>query len=571
MGGLKEKLDRVIKKDRKQRDWVIIFAIYITTFVIFGIAKLFEDSSSFVLSPDTFLAWHILLEFSAIVMAFCIFAITYYTSEETKSMSMVIIACTFLSVTLLDTMHTFTYKGMPYLLTSSSPVKATALWMTSRLVMAIGVAIAYFIPGDKILKKDQGVYALICTILTVLFMVLIGYKPEIFPSMYIEGRGITPLKITLEYLISAILIITAIKLYRIHTAINRDKAYILMVIALIFSSIAEISFTLYDNVYDTYNLLGHLYKFIGQFLLFRALFVINIKKPYKDLSEVEKKLSTYVDDLERSVELRTIEITTANEKLMKNLRDAKQIQKALMTTTFPRIPGMEFAAMYLPCEQVGGDFYNVFRLDEQNVGIVIGDVAGHGVSAAMVNVFINQNMRYRVDYDENKYRILTPRGVLSNLYHTYNKMSFPEEMYVVLFYGIYNIETGKLSYSSAGMNTYPIILKANGETSCIKLDGFPICKFGKFYKPSYETKTMFLEPEDTLIFYSDGLGEIDRKRPNLFSTKNIMEYIKGMEDYSAQDICHGLSDAYYTLLSDKEMLDDVTILVIKTPDADKIY
>ena len=106
-----------------------------------------------------------------------------------------------------------------------------------------------------------------------------------------------------------------------------------------------------------------------------SLFVINIRKPYRNLWEAEKKLNNYVDDLERSVTQRTKEIRKANEKLVKNLKDAQHIQRALMTTEFPKIPGMEFAAKYLPCEQVGGDFYSVFRLDEQNIGILIGDVA----------------------------------------------------------------------------------------------------------------------------------------------------------------------------------------------------
>ncbi|HZJ82975.1 MAG TPA: SpoIIE family protein phosphatase, partial [Clostridia bacterium] len=317
--------------------------------------------------------------------------------------------------------------------------------------------------------------------------------------------------------------------------------------------------------YDTYNLLGHVYKFIAYYLFFSGLFVINIQKPYQDLSMAEEKLNAYVEDLERTVGLRTKEIIKANNKIVKNLKDANHIQKALMTTDFPKIPGMGFSAKYLPCEQVGGDFYNVFRLDEHNVGILIGDVAGHGVSAAMVNVFINQNMRFRVDYDD-RYRILTPRGVLMNLYHVYNKMSFPDEMYVVLFYGIYNTLSRELSYASAGMNTHPLILKANGDVSYMEMDGFPICKFGTYFKPSYETETKQLSPGDTMVFYSDGLGEIDRKRPELFSKEKMIEYLKGMQNHSAEEISQALLDAYHALLGDKEMLDDVTVLVVKTPD-----
>lgn len=563
MGGLKDKF----KKNRQWKDWSIILGIFVATILIFALTKYHEDRSFFVLSSDAFLGLHIILEFSAIVMAFCVFAVTYYTSEQTRSASMLIIACTFLSVTFLDTVHTFSYKGMPALLTVSTPQKATTLWIVSRLVMSIGMFIASLVPSHKKIKGHQGPYIVIDIILTLLIIGLIVYNPDLFPPMHVDGESLTSLKITIEYFIFAILIITAAIYHRQYVNSNGDKAYILLVIGFFIAGLGEMSFTLYHNVYDTYNLIGHFYKFIAHYILFRALFVINIQKPYKELSEAEEKLNNYVDDLERAVEERTKEISQANEKIIKNLNDAKHIQMALMTTEFPKVAGMEFAAKYLPCEQVGGDFYNVFRLDEENIGILIGDVAGHGVSAAMLNVFINQNMRFRIDYEDNRYRILTPRGVLMNLYHVYNNMSFPEEMYVVLFYGIYNIKTGKLSYASAGMNTYPIIIKSNGKVSHIKLDGFPICKFGKFFKPNYETKTIDLAPGDTLVFYSDGLSEIDRKRPSLFGSKNIMEYLKGMENYSAKEICQGLADAYHTLLDGNEMLDDVTILVVKTPPA----
>ena len=563
MGGLKDKL----KKNRQWKDWSIILGVFTATILIFALANFYEDRSFFVLSADALLVLHIILEFSAVVMAFCVFAVTYYTSEQTQSASMLIIACTFLSVTFLDIMHTFSYKGMPNFLTVSTPQKATTLWLVSRLIMSIGMLIASLVPGYKKIKGHQGVYIAIDIILTLLIIGLIVYNPNLFPPMNMEGEGLTSLRIGVGFFISAILIVTAAIYYRQYIKSNGDKEYIFLVVGFFIAGLGEMSFSLYNNVYDTYNLLGHFYKFIAHYILFRALFVINIKKPYNELSEAKKKLNNYVDDLERSVEERTKEITRANEKIIKNLNDAKHIQMALMTTEFPKVPGMEFAAKYLPCEQVGGDFYNVFRLNEQNIGILIGDVAGHGVSAAMLNVFINQNMRFRIDYEDGRYRILTPRGVLMNLYHVYNNMSFPEEMYVVLFYGIYNTETRKLSYASAGMNTYPVIIKANSKVSHIKLDGFPICKFGRFFKPNYETKTIDLAPGDILVFYSDGLSEIDRKRPDLFGTENIMEYLRGMENYSAKEICQGLADAYQTLLAGNEMLDDATILVVKTPPA----
>ena len=117
--------------------------------------------------------------------------------------------------------------------------------------------------------------------------------------------------------------------------------------------------------------------------------------PYQELRAAERKLSVYVDNLEQLVARRTAEISQANDSLMRNLDYAKNILLALLPTSFPVVKGTEFAAKYMPCEKVGGDFYNVFRLDDQNIGVLIGDVAGHGVSAAMINVFINQNIFFK--------------------------------------------------------------------------------------------------------------------------------------------------------------------------------
>ena len=563
MGELRETLKGTRQGSHQLRGWSKVFVIFIVTILIFYSIKFYEDRAFFVLSSDTFLTIHVLLELLSVLMSFSIFSVTYFTSGQTNSAGMIIMASTFLAVAFFDSAHTFSYKGMPTFMISPSPITATVLWLVSRVTMVIGILVAVLIPEQKKIIKNQAFIVSAAAGLAVLSIAIISRFTDFFTIFYLEETGITPLKIWIEYLITVLLVVTAI-IYQKYFVIDRGKKeYSLMVMGLFINGFGEMAFTMYNNVYDIYNLIGHFYKLLGYFLLFRGLININVSKPYKDLFAAEKQLSNYVEDLEKSVRLRTKEITEANEKIMKNLRDAKHIQNALMTTEFPKIQGMEFAAKYLPCEQVGGDFYNIFRLDEDKVGIVIGDVAGHGVSAAMVNVFINQSMRFRVDYDDSRHRILTPRGVLSNLYHVYNNMSFPEEMYAVLFYGIYDYKTGELSYASAGMNTRPIIIKQSGETVPIELEGFPICRLGSVFKPSYETKTISIAQGDTLVLYSDGLGEIDRKRPDLFSSDKIMEYLKGMEDYSAQEICEELTDAYYTLLAGNVMMDDVTILVVK--------
>lgn len=558
---------RIANKSKwyNKKDIQIIIGIPLFSILLCYLGNLFKERLYFVLSPDTFLTVHIFLEFSSIAMSFAIFAITYYTFEVSKRLSMMIIAYTFFIVALLDMFHTLSYKGMPVFLTESSVEKATIFWIMARLVMSIGVLSANLIFGKAPLKKRRSTDLIFVTLFTVLLIILVSYYPDIFPDLFIEREGLTSTKLALEYIIIFIQVIAVGVCIRLYRKYDESTEFLLTIAAFLFSIHSELAFTMYNDVYDIYNLLGHIYKIVAYYIFFRALFVINVHKPYRELNEAEKKLSSYVENLEKAVKARTAEIESANRKLLKNLDDAKQIQMALMTTDFPKIPGMEFAAKYLPCEKVGGDFYNIFRLDDENVGILIGDVAGHGVSAAMVNVFINQNLRFKIDYEDGRHRIFTPRGVLMHLYHLYNSMSFPEEMYVVLFYGIYNLNTRDFFYASAGMNTLPLIIKRTGEVVPLKLDGFPICRFGDYFKPSYETKNVVLDPGDTLVFYSDGLGEIDRQQPGIFNTESIIQYLSGIQNLSAQSICNELAEAYQTLLDGREMLDDVTILVVKTP------
>ena len=550
-----------------KREIIILFSIAIVSTALFYIFSccIYQDFVS-----DFFLIWHIFLEFSSIVMSFSVFAVTFYTFEESNRLRSILIACTFLAVSLLDLFHTFSYKGMPVFLTEASVDKATTYWILARLTMACGLFIATLIPCDKKVKRNQqGLWLIMTLVYSVYWLIMVSYRIDSFPPLFIEGYGLTPLKIYAEYLIIFIQILAAVMFFRAFIEGDcEDIAHIHVVRALLISIFSEIAFTRYNSVYDTYNFLGHIYKIIAYYMLFRALFVQNVHKPYQELRAAERKLSVYVDNLEQLVARRTAEISQANDSLMRNLDYAKNILLALLPTSFPVVKGTEFAAKYMPCEKVGGDFYNVFRLDDQNIGVLIGDVAGHGVSAAMINVFINQNIFFKKVFDDGRQQIFSPRGVLMNCYHKYNEMPFPEEVYVVMLYGIYNIASGEFTYASAGMNTSPLILRADGKVDVLESDGFPICKFGPHYKPYYESRTAHLNPGDTLILYTDGLLEIDPRRSYRFSQEQLVQFIVGLKDVTAQEICDEISDAYHALRGEEEMTDDVTILVVKTGNTD---
>ncbi len=331
---------------------------------------------------------------------------------------------------------------------------------------------------------------------------------------------------------------------------------------LVVSIASEMAFTQYANVYDTYNLLGHLYKMIAFYIFFRAFFVANVQQHYDELAAARREVQHYADHLLELVDLRTQEIFEANEKLLQDIDYARSIQMALLPSSFPEIEGLGFASRYIPCERIGGDFYNVVRLDDENVGIYFGDVAGHGVSAAMITVFLNQSIKMKRVYDDGSYKLLPPREALLNLYHVYNKTEFPEEIYMVMLYGVYHIPTRTFTYSSGGMNVPMLLKRGDGSVEKVETNGFPICKFGDHYKPMYENHQLQLAPGDTLIFFTDGLTEVLTDDPEVFTSDDLVEIIGEMAPVSEMDMAEGILDHYYSLLGSREMVDDVTLLVM---------
>ncbi|NLB40853.1 MAG: serine/threonine-protein phosphatase, partial [Clostridiales bacterium] len=155
------------------------------------------------------------------------------------------------------------------------------------------------------------------------------------------------------------------------------------------------------------------------------------------------------------------------------------------------------------------------------------------------------------------------KQVLTNLYYTYNRMTFPEEIYTVMFYGIYNQKDMMFTYSSAGMNIAPLVLRKNGTVDAISIKGLPICRLGGLVSPSYENQTIQLEDGDSVLLYTDGLIEIDRKRPDQFNEKYLMEYLRGLQNFSASDTVDYMIDLYNTILGENKVIDDVTVLVVK--------
>ena len=201
----------------------------------------------------------------------------------------------------------------------------------------------------------------------------------------------------------------------------------------------------------------------------------------------------------------------ANEILRGNLVSGQEAQKSLLPSCFPEMSNMEFAASFIPSAFGSGDIYNIFRLDETNIGLYNIDVSGHGVSAALFSVCLNQ----RLSQGPQSFGLVKVPLTTPPFYHINSPVSVvtsldEEDMlgkygrYFTMVYAIVNVETGDVSFYRAGHN-YPLLIHGKKYSQYIEGGGPPIglgIELGK-----KEEQDIKLDVGDQLIFFSDGIND----------------------------------------------------------------
>lgn len=539
-----------------------IAIVLLLSLILFCFAAIANNLFNKVMSAATFLTWHSLFEFVSIFSAFSIFIVTYYTYEENRSLRMIIFSCAFLFMGAIDVFHTLSYKGMAdFFIANTSANRATTFWILSRMIGSIGLLAGFTVSKNKTINISKMFFIIPSLILILSIFITVTYYPYFLPTMFIDGYGLTNVKIILEYVIILILIITLLKVIQEYKKTKLSKEY-LFIIGILMSIFSEIAFVSYASVYDAYNYLGHMYKLISYFILFQAIYTTNVKMPYREMLKAKNALKEYSENLDILVQQRTKELADINDKLIMDLEYARQMQRSLLPSKMPDEPSMSFNSFYLPAERLSGDFYNVIKLDEHNIAIYIGDVAGHGVSAAMLTVFANQNIK-PIKEASTSVEILSPSDVLKNLYKTFNQTNFNDETYLVMLYGIYNTQSRNFLYSSAGINVPPFIIKESGELQEIDATGFAICKLGRYFTPSFENKIVKLDHGDKVLFYTDGLIEINFETGDKYHNA-FFNTLKESSSLNGNDFSDKLKKDFYTRIGKEELIkDDATFLVME--------
>ncbi len=210
------------------------------------------------------------------------------------------------------------------------------------------------------------------------------------------------------------------------------------------------------------------------------------------------------------LETKRLWLLEKQRRLDEDLESAREIQKSPLPVSFPKVDNCHFAARYIPCDQVGGDIYNVFELDRDRIVIYLIDVSGHGVPAAMVTVSVSQMLSPTTGYfcDPSGSRsvnceteLASPKNILEALDSHYPLEKF--DKYFTMSYVVLNHRESKLLSCNAG-HPAPLLLRSDGRIESLDRGG-AIVGIGGIIPFEEERNT--LARGDKIVFYTDGLTE----------------------------------------------------------------
>jgi sigma-B regulation protein RsbU (phosphoserine phosphatase) len=275
--------------------------------------------------------------------------------------------------------------------------------------------------------------------------------------------------------------------------------------------------------------------------------------------------------LEKKLKALNQELTVKQERIEQDLAAAAKIQRSLLPKELNSLEGLSIAWKFKPCGKIGGDIFNLIRLDNEHYAVYIIDVAGHGVPAAMVAVSVfqylqpqNGNLIIQSHENSETQEIRQPSQVLKFLDQEFTFERF--DNFFTMNYVIINARTGELTSSSAG-HPPPIILRKEGTLQQLKKGGRSI---GTFDLRLSEDEPVVFEEEheqlrhgDKLIFYTDGVNEYQDTKDEFYGNKRFFDSLKKLRAQQVEILIEAVFQSLIVFGNSAEPKDDVSLLGIE--------
>ncbi|MGZ5052426.1 MAG: MASE3 domain-containing protein [Methylobacter sp.] len=247
-----------------------------------------------------YLVFHNVAEIFSVMVSLSIFGIGWFSYNQSRDYHALILSVIFLAVGLIDSMHTLSYAGMPDFFTPNSPDKASRFWILVRMFSAVAFFISAFLYINTPSRWPRKTILLLAALtITALVFTIVIYFPEYMPAAFVPGMGQTAFKKNSEYLIIVLLLLTSVAYWhRMVKTGNRLLLYYLA--AFIVSIFSELVFAVYKSAFDTYNGLGHVYKIVAFYLIYKGIFTSSIEYPYVGLANANGHLQVEIAERKRA-------------------------------------------------------------------------------------------------------------------------------------------------------------------------------------------------------------------------------------------------------------------------------
>jgi sigma-B regulation protein RsbU (phosphoserine phosphatase) len=266
------------------------------------------------------------------------------------------------------------------------------------------------------------------------------------------------------------------------------------------------------------------------------------------IDQMETQICDYVDNITR--------ITADRERIATELGLATRIQENMLPNIFPAFPDrneFDVYAMMNPAKEIGGDFYDFFLIDDERIALVIADVSGKGIPAALFMMMSKIMIKTQALNGGGPAEILT----LVNEQVCKNNR---EEMFVTVWLGILDLNTGLLTAANAG-HEYPMIKHAGGNYEIYKdKHGFVI---GGMEGMKYSEYEIQMEPGSNIFVYTDGLAEANSADGELFGMERALEILNQHTEDSPKEVIEAEKKAVEEFAGEAPQFDDLTMLCIE--------
>ena len=240
----------------------------------------------------------------------------------------------------------------------------------------------------------------------------------------------------------------------------------------------------------------------------------------------------------------------------RDLSVAGQLQQDILPEASPRFndwPQVKLRAFLQPARMVGGDFYDYFQLDDEHLGIVIGDVSGKGIASAFF-MAVARTMIRSIALTNND-----PSACLKNVNEILTRGN-DSAMFVTVFYGRINVKSGLMHYCNGG-HPAPLVISSDGTVRSLASNGNPALGF--MGEAEYSGDSLSLEPDDQFLAYTDGITEAFDGEDKMFGYEGLLHAVRDRHAASVDELCNNLIMAVNEFQATNGQTDDIALLALQ--------